>query len=183
LTVWRAGAIFRATIGQGSPSIKPPAAPSVLATSIAAAAVLFLTACSPPIEARGNLPDPVVLADVKPGVHTKEQVADLLGTPSSIAPFDKNLWYYIAQKTERIAFFKPDVLDQQVVSIKFDDKGLVQEIRRFKMDDGRDVDMVSRETPTRGRELSFMRSFLGSLGFLGRNPLGSGSGYQKDGRN
>ena len=183
MTLRIAGAIFGATIRYGSLSIKPLTPRSTLAASAAAAAILLLTACSPPIEARGNLPDPVVLGDVKPGVHTKEQVAELLGTPSSIAPFDKNLWYYIAQKTERIAFFKPDLIDQQVVSIKFDDKGVVQEVRRFKMEDGREVDMVARETPTRGRELSFMRSFLGSLGFLGRNPLGGTAGYQKDGRN
>ena len=146
-------------------------------------AALLAASCSPPVERRGNLPDPVVLADIQPGVHTKEQVSQLLGTPSSVAPFDKNIWYYMGQKTEKIAFFKPEILEQQVVAIKFNDKGVVSEVRRFNQADGKEVDVVERETPTRGQELTFVRALLGSLGFLGRNPLNSEAGYKREGRN
>ena len=160
---------------------RPYGRPALYALALGAA--LLVASCSPAIERRGNLPDPAVLADIRPGVHTKEQVSQLLGTPSSVAPFDKNIWYYMGQKTEKIAFFKPEILDQQVVAIKFNDKGVVSEVRRFNQADGKEVDVVERETPTRGQELTFVRALLGSLGFLGRNPLNSEATYKREGRN
>lgn len=171
-------------VRDNAPTLAPrrPHGRLALCALVLGAAVL-VASCSPPVERRGNLPDPAVLADIRPGIHTKEQVSQLLGTPSSVAPFDKNTWYYMGQKTEKIAFFKPEILDQLVVAIKFNDKGVVSEVRRFNQADGKEIDVVERETPTRGQELTFVRALLGSLGFLGRNPLGGESAYKRDGRN
>lgn len=153
-----------------------------ISLSLLGLSLFALAACSPPVETRGNPPDPVILGEVTPGQTTKDQVEALLGTPSSVAPFSKNTWYYIGQKTERFAFFNPEVLDQQVVAVIFDDKGTVTEIRRFNQKDGKDVEVVERETPTRGKELTFARALLGTLGILGRDSLNSGSGYTKEGK-
>src|SRR5271156_6192214 len=84
-----------------------------------------LTACSIPVNQRGNLPKPDALQQVKPGVTDKETVARLLGTPSTVAAFDTNTWYYISRETKQIAFLDPKVLDQEVVVVNFDDKGIV----------------------------------------------------------
>ncbi|MFO0995143.1 MAG: outer membrane protein assembly factor BamE [Alphaproteobacteria bacterium] len=126
--------------------------------------------------------DKDAIAEITPGVHTRDNVTQVLGTPSSVASFDKNIWYYIGGQTERIAFFKPEILEQQVVAIKFDESGTVSEIRKYTLQDGKEVEMVERETPTRGRELSFMRSFLGSIGLLSRDVLNSEPGYRGTGR-
>lgn len=143
--------------------------------------LLSLAACTPPVEVRGNTPDPINLAEVTPGKTTRDEVESILGTPSSTGPFNKNTWYYIGQKTERFAFFDPEVLDQQVVAVVFDDKGTVTEIRRFSQKDGKDVEVVERETPTRGKELTFARALLNTLGILDRDTLNSSGGYQKEG--
>ncbi len=154
-----------------------------LAIGAALAAACLVAACSPPIEARGNILDDDSIAEITPGVHTRDNVTQVLGTPSSVASFDKNTWYYIGGQTERIAFFKPQVIDQQVVAIKFDESGTVSEIRRYTLKDGKEVEIVARETPTRGRELSFMRSLLGSIGLLSRDVLQGEPGYKREGRN
>jgi outer membrane protein assembly factor BamE (lipoprotein component of BamABCDE complex) len=153
-----------------------------ISLSLLGFSLLILAACSPPVETRGNPPDPVILGEVTPGKTTKDQVEALLGTPSSIAPFSKNTWYYIGQKTERFAFFDPEILDQQVVAVVFDDKGTVSQIHRFNQKDGWEVEVVERETPTRGKELTFARALLGTLGILSRDSLNSGSGYTKEGK-
>ena len=69
-----------------------------------------------------------------------------------------------------------------VVAVVFDDKGTVTEIRRFNQKDGKDIEVVERETPTRGKELTFARALLGTLGILGRDSLNSGGGYTKEGK-
>ena len=40
-----------------------------------------LSACAPTVDIRGNVPNPDKLAQIKPGVQTREQVAGLLDTP------------------------------------------------------------------------------------------------------
>src|SRR6185437_4416551 len=55
---------------------------------------LSLAACSPTLDQRGNLPDPEKLAEIQPGVKTKDEVTKLLGTPSAVGTFDSKTWYY-----------------------------------------------------------------------------------------
>lgn len=171
---------------KGAPTAMPASRPKFRASAALKGAVFLaacaLAACTPPIEPRGNLLDKDTVAEITPGVHTRDNVTQVLGTPSSVASFDKNLWYYIGGRTERVAFFKPEILEQQVVAIKFDEQGTVSEIRQYTLKDGKEVEMVDRETPTRGRELSFMRSFLSSVGLLSRDVLQSEPVYKGTGR-
>lgn len=148
---------------------------------LALAAALALAACSPRTANRGNAVDPLSLAEVQPGVHDRDAVERLLGSPSSVAAFDSDVWYYISKRTESIAFFTPEILEQQVVAVQFDQAGLVEEVRQFTYEDGQEVELVDRETPTRGKELTIVRQLLGTLGVLGRDPL-EGPGYPGTGQ-
>ncbi len=123
---------------------------------------LGLGACSPRTNTHGNLVDPQLLEQVKPGALNKDQVQTLLGTPSSISTFDQNTWYYIGKQTQRIAFLDPDVLDQKVVAIEFDSKGTVKAIHQYGEADGKEVDMVARTTPTGGKSYGMFDQILGS---------------------
>jgi outer membrane protein assembly factor BamE (lipoprotein component of BamABCDE complex) len=116
------------------------------------------------VEQRGNLPDPAKVAQIQPGVTTKETVTQLLGTPSSVATFSDKTWYYISRRTEQLAFFDPDVVDQQVVAIGFDDGGVVRNVARSNLADARQVEPSERVTPAAGRELGILEQLLGNLG-------------------
>lgn len=130
-----------------------------------------LAACEPNTANRGHMPDPDRIAEIEVGVSGRDDVELILGSPSSVATFDSNIWYYISNKTEQIAFFAPELLDQQVLEIHFDDTGTVTEVRHLDKSSGTEVELVERETPTRGKELTIVRQMLTSLGFLGRDPL------------
>jgi outer membrane protein assembly factor BamE (lipoprotein component of BamABCDE complex) len=133
---------------------------------------LGLAACQPTIDQRGNLPDQKRLATIEPGVTTKEMVSKTLGTPSSISTFNDKTWYYISRRTEQTAFFEPDVLDQQVIVVAFDDGGVVRDVQHLNLADSRPVDPSSRETPSAGRELGFVEQLLGNLGKFNTNGSG-----------
>ncbi len=132
----------------------------------------MLSACSPTIDARGNLPDPDAVLQVQPGVDDRTQVAKILGTPSSVATFNDKTWYYISKKTSRVAFWDPDILDQEVLMVKFDDTGLVSDMKVYGLEDAHNVTPDPNETPTYGRELTILQQLLGNLGRFGS----SGSG-------
>jgi len=138
-------------------------------------ALVMLAACSPTIDQRGNLPDADNVLAIQPGVSTKDDVYNLLGTASTIATFSDKTWYYISKRTETVAFFSPDVVDQQVLVVKFDDTDVVQQVALLGMDDANDIEMVDRETPTYGQRLTIIQQLLGNIG---RFTKGEQSGSQ-----
>ena len=132
---------------------------------------IALAACQPTIDQRGNLPDKSKLAEIEPGVTTKEMVSQILGTPSSVSTFGDKTWYYISRRTEQTAFFEPEVLDQQVVVVAFDEGGVVRGVQHLNLADGRQIDPTARETPSAGKELGFVEQLIGNLDKF--NPSGS----------
>ena len=137
---------------------------SMLPAALALAVAAGLGGCVASVDQRGNLPDPDKLAEIRPGATTRAEVAKILGTPSSIGVFDSKNWYYISRKTKRVAFFDPDVLDQQVFIVNFDDKGVVRGLDRKELKDGRDIEPAPGATPAPGRELTFLEQILGNVG-------------------
>jgi outer membrane protein assembly factor BamE (lipoprotein component of BamABCDE complex) len=142
---------------------------------------IALAGCQPTIDQRGNLPDKNKVAEIEPGVTTKEMVSQILGTPSSVSTFSDKTWYYISRRTEQTAFFEPEVLDQQVVVVAFDEGGVVREVQHLNLADSRPVDPTARETPSAGKELGFMEQLIGNLGKF--NPNSSATKAFKRGGN
>jgi outer membrane protein assembly factor BamE (lipoprotein component of BamABCDE complex) len=137
----------------------------VLPASVAVAlAATGLAACVPTVDQRGNLPEPDRLGQIHPGTTTREQVAKILGTPSSTGVFDDKNWYYISRRTEQVAFFDPGILDQQVYIVNFDDKGVVRGVDHKDLKDGREIAPAPGATPAPGRELTFLEQVLGNIG-------------------
>jgi len=128
------------------------------------ASALILCGCTISVDQRGNLPDPDKLALIQPGTTTKEQVVKVLGTPSSESTFNDDTWYYISRKTKQVAFFSPEVLDQQVYIVDFDNKGVVKNVDHRGMADGAPITPAPGATPAPGRELTFMEQLLGNIG-------------------
>ena len=130
----------------------------------AAVVAIMLAGCAVSEDLRGNLPDPDKLAEVHPGTTTKEQVVKILGSPSSESTFDDDTWYYISRKTKQVAFFQPEVLDQQVFVVDFDDKGVVKDLNHKTLADGVAITPAPGATPAPGRELSFLEQLIGNVG-------------------
>ena len=137
-----------------------------------------IAGCAASVEQRGNLPNVDKMAEIHAGATTKNDVAKILGTPSSVSVFNNDKsWYYISRRTAQTAFFDPDVVDQQVYVVSFDDQGVVKAVDHKVLQDGVEVTPVARATPAPGRELSFLEQLLGNLGkFNGSGSRSSGGG-------
>jgi outer membrane protein assembly factor BamE (lipoprotein component of BamABCDE complex) len=125
---------------------------------------LQLGACTANVAAHGHRLDAAALAQVEPGRSSQREVVQLLGSPSSLATFDNHTWYYISQRTERRSFYQEKIVAQDVVAIRFDDQGLVSQIDRHGLDEAREIEVVDRETPTAGNELTILEQFIGNIG-------------------
>ena len=138
---------------------------SALALASALVAASALSACSPITSYQGFQAVESNPKDVKVGVDDKTTVMDRLGSPSTVAAFDPNTWFYITQISDQIAYHMPTVRRRDVVVIAFnkaDDK--VADVRTYSLKDGKIVPFNKRATPTRGRELSVLEQILGGLG-------------------
>ncbi len=103
--------------------------------------------------------------DVKIGTDTKSSVRASLGSPSATSTFDPNVWFYIDQIKERVAFRRPVITARNVVAITFDkDSEQVKTVDTMTLKDGRVIAFNGRETPTRGRELTILEQLLGNVG-------------------
>jgi outer membrane protein assembly factor BamE (lipoprotein component of BamABCDE complex) len=112
----------------------------------------------------GYVVDQDALALVPVG-SSREQVLLSLGTPSTTATFDGEVFYYISQKrTRSVAFMKQRLVDQQVLAIYFDKDGIVSQRANYTLKDGKVFDMISRTTPTGGKDLTFLQQILAGGG-------------------
>ncbi len=123
-----------------------------------------LTACTPVTANRGHIVDPDKLSQIKTGTSTREDVAATLGSPSHVATFDENTWYYFGRRTEQESFFDPEAIDRKVVKIAFDESGIVKSIDDKTGDGAEDIDVVERTTPTYGRENTLIQDLFGGIG-------------------
>ena len=112
---------------------------------------------------RGNLLEDFQMKEVVAGTDTKQDVVQKLGSPTTIAPFDDNTWYYLGQKTEKRGVFDPVVTQEKIVVVKFGADGLVDSLAERR--EGReDVVIVDRKTPTSGNDFTVLEQMLGNLG-------------------
>src|ERR1700761_7327497 len=131
-----------------------------LLTGLFLAAGGALIACAPVIDQRGYLGDPQAEAAIKAGTDTKTTVQDKLGNASTTATFSGDSWYYISSTEKQVAFFTPTVLNREVFAVYFDKSGKVTGMRHFGLQDGHVIAFETRETPARGRELTFLQQLL-----------------------
>jgi outer membrane protein assembly factor BamE (lipoprotein component of BamABCDE complex) len=109
---------------------------------------------------RGYILPPGALEQIPIGA-SQDQVLIVMGTPSTVATLNGEVFYYISQRAERpIAFMNQRVVDQRVIAIYFDKNRQVQRLANYGLQDGRIFDFISRTTPTSGQELNYLAPLL-----------------------
>jgi outer membrane protein assembly factor BamE (lipoprotein component of BamABCDE complex) len=135
---------------------------------IPAAMALSVAACSTNIAHRGYLAKPGAFSQVHEGM-AKSEVQGILGSPSTTAGinFQGDSYYYISSTTEQRAFLNAQEVDRQVIAIRFDRNDQVASLGQYGLDDGKIIDINSRTTPTKGRELTILQQIFGNIGMPG----------------
>ena len=125
--------------------------------------VVAVGACSPRVHTRGNLPDPDMVAQLKEGDITRDEVFEFLGSPSSVATFGDEVWFYISEQTETLAWFEPEIRNREVLALHFDKAGTLVKIETAGLDEAHKIIPVARETQTHGTELTVLEQLIGNF--------------------
>lgn len=113
---------------------------------------------------RGSLVEPDDYAQLKPGVSTRSDVMDLLGSPTTHATFDDNTWIYISMETVYVPISFPGIRKQDVVVLNFDNGGVLRNLRTLNLKNARPVTMSPDVTPTPGTRINIVQQILGNVG-------------------
>ncbi len=126
---------------------------TAVAVTLAGAA---MTACTSEQFQKGYILPEGALEQIPIGA-SQDQVLLVMGTPSTVATLDGEVFYYISQRTERpVAFMPQKTIDQRVIAIYFDKNRQVRRLANYGIQDGRIFDFISRTTPTGGQEMSVL---------------------------
>ncbi len=125
-------------------------------------------ACSPTVAQRGNLLENFQVQQVTALESTRSDVLRSLGSPTTKSTFDSNVWYYIGQETHKRGILDPEIVEERIVLVAFNEDGFVQEIKDIDRE-RLNIPYVRDKTPTHGNETTIMQQFLGNLGKFNPN--------------
>lgn len=127
-------------------------------------ALVLAGACTPIVRNHGYIPSEQDLALLTVGVDTRESVAASVGVPSAGGVVSDGAYYFVRSRWETRGAFAPKEVDRQVLAISFDQNGVVENIERFTLQDGRVVPLSRRVTDSSVRNVSFLSQLLGGIG-------------------
>jgi outer membrane protein assembly factor BamE (lipoprotein component of BamABCDE complex) len=134
---------------------------------LAAAAVLVcaaLAGCTGEQFQKGYILPQGALEQIPIGA-SQDQVLIVMGTPSTVATLNGEVFYYISQRSERkVAFMPQQITDQRVIAIYFDKDRRVVRLANYGLKDGKIFDFISRTTESGGQEISYLAPLFRLIG-------------------
>lgn len=141
------------------------------ALALALSALLTATACSAIYRNHGYVPTDADLAMVEVGTSTREDVGTAVGRPSSAGLLEGSGWYYVGSRWKHLGARAPQEIDRQVVAISFSDAGVVENVERFGLAEGRVVVLSRRVTDSNIKGIGLIRQLMGNLGRVSAGQL------------
>jgi outer membrane protein assembly factor BamE (lipoprotein component of BamABCDE complex) len=133
---------------------------------LALALGLSVLACSPVYRNHGYVPAEDELALVEVGVDTRDTVGQKIGRPSTSGLLNDEGWYYVQSRYRHVGPREPKEIERQVLAITFNEGGVVENIGRYGLEDGKVVEISRRVTETNVKGLTLIQQLLGSFGRL-----------------
>ena len=124
------------------------------------------SACTSISEINGSMPLNNDVQRLEIGKDNKMSVLKLIGEPINRETAHLNSWLYAQQRTKTFAFFKPEVIERQILNLTFDQNDFLVKIESYDINDGKAIDPSSKRVVTEGRKLSFWQQISGNIGNL-----------------
>jgi len=113
----------------------------------------------------------------------KNDIAKILGTPSTKSKFDKDVWIYIERKqtqSELKELGKMKIFKNNVLVLEIDDYGILQKKKLYNQDDMKNIKISKDTTSKKFKKNSFIYDFMSSLRQKVNDPLGKRAKKRKE---
>ena len=139
----------------------------ILGLAAIGAAAIAASGCTAIREPRGYIVDATLLQTVQPGIDNQRSVEGTLGRPTFESQYGQPTWYYVSSTTGRKPFVRPRIREHSVLAVKFDEAGNVVSAEQTGIDKVVYLSPDGDETPTLGRERTFLEDLFGNIGAVG----------------
>jgi outer membrane protein assembly factor BamE (lipoprotein component of BamABCDE complex) len=126
--------------------------------------IFAVAACSAVYRNHGYVPTEDELALVEVGTDTRETVGQKIGKPSTSGLLNDVGWFYVQSRYKLVGPREPKEIDRQVLAVTFNEAGVVENIARYGLEDGRVVEISRRVTEPNVKGLSVIQQILGNFG-------------------
>ncbi len=148
---------------------------AVMRSAVICGALGVLVACNPVVRNHGFIPFQEDLDRIVIGQDSRESVAGIVGPPTAGGVLAGGDYYYVASQFRHYGAVAPVEISREVLAIRFDGAGIVRNIERFGLEDGRVIVLSRRVTDDNIADTTFIRQLLGNVGrvnaadFIGEN--------------
>jgi len=133
-------------------------------SALAGLAVAGLVACAPIERNYGYVPPDDRLAEIEVGRDTRDSVAEKIGAPFNESLGGEDAWYYVSSTRRTFGPAEPRTIRRDIVAVRFDAGGAVENIERFDLQDGRLVTLTARVTDPAVSERGLIGQIFGNIG-------------------
>lgn len=126
---------------------------------------LLLPSCIANIENRGFMFELTDFELVEENITTKERVLEIMGSPTLVSDFDKELWIYYFEKRKSMFFFNPEVIDRKILVIGFDNKNLTNSLKEYALaDEKNNFSFDHHFTEVKGKKENLFKELFSNVG-------------------
>jgi outer membrane protein assembly factor BamE (lipoprotein component of BamABCDE complex) len=114
----------------------------------------------------GAFLDKELVEQIRVGETTKEEVLDLIGSPSThVLRYDQNedKWLYLGRELQYTGFLGPKLIRQDLLLITFTDEK-VQSLERLNEGHYKALEIYRNMTKVKGDSFGLWQQFLGNIG-------------------
>ena len=129
---------------------------------------LSSNSCIKTIHMSGHLIETKELQALKQAT-SKQDVENILGSPSSVSSFGPESWYYISTKREKAAFWTDKILEQNIIAISFKSNDSIDVIARYTEKDIKNYEPSQEITIVKGNDSTTAQQFFGNVGKFNNN--------------
>lgn len=133
-------------------------------TGLLGGVVLGLAACAPIDRRHGYMPEQGDLDALRLGQDTRASVVETLGSPQASGVVAEGSLYYVSTRIRRQGLRAPEVVGREVVALRFDAAGVLRNVERFTLEDGKVVALSRRVTADPIEDVGLLRQLLGNVG-------------------
>jgi outer membrane protein assembly factor BamE (lipoprotein component of BamABCDE complex) len=121
-------------------------------------------ACTPTVRTHGYVPNDESLSAITVDKDNRESVLASLGSPTSSGVMRDDGWYYVSSRVKYETYHAPQEIEREIVAISFDSNGVVSNVERLGLQDGRVIALNRRITDIPVKGPGFFKQLIGNIG-------------------
>ncbi|MCP5037544.1 MAG: outer membrane protein assembly factor BamE [Rhodobacteraceae bacterium] len=125
---------------------------------------LVVASCTATFRNHGYMPSDEELDLILVGVDTRESLEGSIGAPGTSGLLTGTAWYFVQSRFRHFAYNAPEEIERQVLAISFNDRGVVENVEQFGLEDGRVIVLSRRVTESNIKGITFIKQLFGSFG-------------------